>query len=342
MFTSVKDARTALAEVFPAPLVETLVSSLQPCFGFEPASGEPTTGGTRIGGTPDLGPDVTWPIRAVPDNLDAIAARGGFNHQDQIFRDLSQPRPYEFLLQVDLAEAAAASGTIAEALPADGRLLFFYDGSSGPWRNDATTCRVIWDRTPREALKPVERPQALLDMRQQYVEDWNAQIAKYPSLSPYPENKSPYWGPARAMSLVPRFNLPDFASLEAQSNPALLKALEDDEVKEDYQSFFADYFEGSELMRQQLLGSPVPEQDDPRYDAAADALYEGNPPSGDAWRAAFPTIAEKAGDWLLLMQVSLSDYLQQRLVEGTVYFVIRRQDLAARAFDRVLPIYQQT
>lgn len=34
--------------------------------------------------------------------------------------------------------------------------------------------------------------------------------------------------------------------------------------------------------------------------------------------------------------------MQARFVEGTVYFMIRREDLAARRFETVVAVYQQT
>ena len=60
-----------------------------------------------------------------------------------------------------------------------------------------------------------------------------------------------------------------------------------------------------------------------------------------------PTDAERAAcaaevpDWTQLLQVSLAD-LGTDYAEGTVYFVMRRADLAAREFGRVHAIYQQT
>jgi uncharacterized protein YwqG len=49
-----------------------------------------------------------------------------------------------------------------------------------------------------------------------------------------------------------------------------------------------------------------------------------------------------AQDWTLLLQVDFKDYLQQPYATGTVYFLIRSDDLGARAFDLVVAIYQQT
>jgi uncharacterized protein YwqG len=45
--------------------------------------------------------------------------------------------------------------------------------------------------------------------------------------------------------------------------------------------------------------------------------------------------------WTLLFQLGLND-LWSEYAEGTVYFVMREEDLEARNFDRVHAIYQQT
>jgi len=342
MFETIDEARRALQDVFDPAQVETIITALQPCLGFAPSGAKSAPGQTRIGGQPDLGPGIEWPIREVPANLDEIAKRGGFNHGDRILRDLSQPRAYEFLLQISLEEAAAVSPLAAELLPTEGRLLFFYDGSSGPWRSDAAACRVIWDRSAPDGLKEMPLPQSLIEQRDAFVAEWNEAAAGRGTLPPYPLDKSPFWGPKRPMRLAGRLGLPNFFSLEAQSNAGLLKLLENDETREDYDSFFAQAWEGTGQLRQQFLGAPLPEQDDPRYDAVVEIEYPQGPPRGEAWKAAFPRIEAAAADWLLLMQVSQSDYLQDRSVEGTVYFVIRKDHLTARAFDKVLPIYQQT
>jgi uncharacterized protein YwqG len=46
-------------------------------------------------------------------------------------------------------------------------------------------------------------------------------------------------------------------------------------------------------------------------------------------------------DWTLLFQLGLND-LWGEYAEGTVYFVMREEDLEARNFERVHAIYQQT
>ena len=63
--------------------------------------------------------------------------------------------------------------------------------------------------------------------------------------------------------------------------------------------------------------------------------------TSQVWQDTLPRISH-APDWQLLLQLDVSDYLQDRLAEGTVSFLVRRSDLAARAFDKTVAVYQQT
>jgi uncharacterized protein YwqG len=72
--------------------------------------------------------------------------------------------------------------------------------------------------------------------------------------------------------------------------------------------------------RQRLMGSPEPEQDDPRL---------GVEPNGPA-------------DWQMLLQLDLADLAQNPIGEGTVCFFIPRDDLAAHDFSDVRAVYGQT
>jgi Domain of unknown function (DUF1963) len=250
--------------------------------------------------------------------------------------------PFDFTAQIDLAEAAKL-GNIANALPHEGRLLFFCDVTVIPWRSGAESCRVIWDRTPVTALERKARPQVMIELAEKYVVGWN-EIAQKHGWDPGNIEETPYWGPARAMRLAPRLQLPDRHSVDGQDNAALLAALSDEDIEEAYCDLFGEYWgkDVSAPVRQQLLGSPITEQRDPRYDAIVVADYGVQYLESDAYRAAWPNIKTAAADWHLLFQLDLKDYLQQKLTEGTVYFVMRKSDLAARDFDQVVAIYQQT
>jgi Domain of unknown function (DUF1963) len=345
MYSSIDEARNALAAVFVPPTVETVLAALVPTIGFELAENqsEPPLGTTRIGGTPDLAHDVNWPLRPVPPVIDSIVDAGGSAHGDHIREHLSRELPFDFVAQVDLAEAAKL-GNIAKDLPNEGRLLFFCDVTVIPWRSGVESCRVIWDRSPVTALERKARPQSMIELAEKYVSEWNEMARKESYLEEVDIDQTPYWGPARAMHLAARLQLPDRHSVDGQDNAALMAALTNEEIEETYCNLFGEYW-GKDVaapIRQQLLGSPITEQRDPRYDAVVVTGYGVQHLDSDVYREAWPKIKTAAADWQLLFQLDLKDYLQQKLTEGTIYFVIRKTDLANRAFEKVVAIYQQT
>lgn len=322
MFADVATARQALDEYFNEAGVELMLRLMQPVVLFEPVEGRAPAplGATRIGGTPDLPLAEPWPVRPVLANAEAIIAGGGSRHGPHLRRHLAQPLPFGFLAQVDLAEAAAL-GEVARELPHEGRLLFFYDGGLGPWHDGTESCRVIWDRTPASQLERKPIPHALVDLHRDFCAALSPDAPPPDPSTIDASTPSHHWGPERAMRLRSQLRPP--ARLTFETDPAsgdadaeLIEALED----EDFEASFDALFEDRVTNRQQLLGMPLPEQDDPRYSAAILGGF----------------------DVLLLLQIDLHDYLQQRNVEGTVYFLIDRNDLAARAFDRVITVYQQT
>ncbi len=92
-----------------------------------------------------------------------------------------------------------------------------------------------------------------------------------------------------------------------------------------------------EARRQRFMGPPEPEQDDPRFDAVSKSDLPPYP-----WNdAQTQEAARKAGAWQMLLQVSMAD-LSQENTEGTVYFLIHKDDLAKQDFSHVTVIYQQT
>jgi uncharacterized protein YwqG len=345
MYTSIDEAGAALDEVFSPATVNTVLAALVPTIGFVVADEQdsPPIGATRIGGTPDLPKDMAWPLRPVPSDIDAIVSAGGPNHGEHIREHLSRELPFDFVAQIDLADAAKL-GKIAEALSNEGRLLFFCDVTVIPWRSGADSCRVIWDRSPLAALERTARPQVMIELAEKCVAEWNEMAKTESYLETITIEQTPYWGPARAMHLAERLQLPDRHSVEALENTAFVAAIADEEIEEVYCDLFGEYW-GKDVaapVRQQLLGSPITEQRDPRYDAVVVADYGVQHLESDTYREVWPKIKTAATDWLLLFQLDLKDYLQQKLTEGTIYFVIRKTDLAKREFGKVVAIYQQT
>jgi uncharacterized protein YwqG len=79
----------------------------------------------------------------------------------------------------------------------------------------------------------------------------------------------------------------------------------------------------------------------PRFTAAASAngflrLFDRSPTEAEA-----EACCREVSAWTMLLQVDMAS-LGTDFAEGTVYFVMRANDLARRDFSRVHAIYQQT
>lgn len=347
MFDSPEEARLRLKDAFTPAQIETIAGALVPTLTFRPAKGPSTMlGGTRIGGTPDLPPGLAWPRRPQPADAEAIARRGNASAAAEMRAHFKLEAPLAFLAQVDLAEAAAL-GPASRDLPDHGRLLVFYDLMAGPWDTGREAVRVIWDEAPRESLAAQDKPATLRAAEDAYRKQLAEAYARMRRDPPAGEAGTPYAGPGRAMSLRAEWRPPALSSLEAQATPAYKALYEDDDdgdapiadlLERHYDPHFAVANSGH---RNQLLGSPLPEQDDPRYQAATFALTGRQHLGSDAWRARKAEIAHEAKAWRLLFQLDLADFHQER-TEGTVYLLIRAEDLAARRFERAVAVYQQT
>lgn len=296
-----------------------------------------------------------WPLRASPANLHEIAERGGSSHRTHNLKHLALDYPFEFFAQVDLAEAAAL-GDIAKDLPTEGRLLFFYDSMTGPWNDAKSVTRVIWDRSAKAALQRKPIPDVLQKLAREYniPDPEELQVQRTQDLASIaylekgdpeafaeirdaiiegtdPEKqtefKPPYWGEPQTMKTKTVWTLPVRFSIEAQTHDSLRALFETSFEEDDETLDFSDvYDEFMEVHRpeeargrpHQLLGLPSSEQDDPRYDAAA-AEPLGTPfADRDDLQKQKDEIMRNARDWLLLLQISLADCMQDDLIEGTV------------------------
>jgi uncharacterized protein YwqG len=341
MFSGKDDAVRQLSEVFEKDAIAVIVELLRPYLRFDAAPERERVGGTRIGGTPDLPPDIAWPIRSVPSNADDIAGFGGSNHAAHIRKHIAQPLPYSFIAQIDLAEAAHAFGTNG-VLPDRGRLLFFCDLAVIPWRDGAESCNVVWDRSDSTALAKADIPLLLQQLDEESLIELRSEFAKRgldtDGLS------HAYWGAERPLQLARACVLPDASAPEASADTAFAALMSDDDIADAYSDFISDlaHDRAQGLARHRMLGYPLPEQDDPRY--AAVALVDYGQARFWEWadRPDPAVIDTKIKHWHLLLQCDLSDYYQDRLSEGTVYFLIRDDHLRARDFDLVVAVYQQT
>lgn len=342
---------TQIAEVFPAEYTDMLAAAVVAAIGFEPVAGEGALGATRIGGMPDLSPGIEWPVRPAAD-ADKAASIAGWLRDDRITDLFARPLPYSFLAQVDLAEAGAL-GEIAADLPGEGRLLFFYDYAAGPWSNGPEVAQVIWDRGATADLVRADLPQELHALA---AGDEKAHDAMTVSLreeygdsvdEPFTPSQ---WGPPRPMRLVAFWSLPGTHVFEISSDPALKAALsaEQNEDEESLYDLWTDFEpQGAPgesdfgFKPHKLLGLPDPEQDDPRFDAFFISETGRQFPEPEKATAFFDANQHRTAEWRLLLQIDIADYLQMR-TEGTVYFLIRKDDLRTRNFDRVVAVYQQT
>ncbi len=374
MFATHSDAHAPLDDLGLAEHADRLMPLLRPCLLLVP-SADASIGGTRTGGVPDLPVDIEWPVRAVPANADEIARRGGDNHSAWLESHVRKALPYPFVAQIDLGEIAQVrkgggpSQISPTGLPTDGRLLFFYDYTLGPWCDGVGAARVIWDRSPVSDLAPRALPVELAEMddadraeHDRTVADPMSMIRDKPpevievikgSLQPGEtleqfyrdiagtmEFTSRYIFPAKPLAVASGLCWPSPRSIEAQADPAF-SAVVADEIVESF--FELSRPEGNwQGVRHILDGIPVPDQDDPRYTAAILADADLSAMSKGDWPAAWQIARTRAGDWQLLLQVDMAGLLGGDLVEGIVCFLIHKDDLAHRDFDRVLTIYQQT
>ncbi|GGF74322.1 hypothetical protein GCM10007301_37670 [Azorhizobium oxalatiphilum] len=338
MFDSPADAQKMLAAYLDPPAIVEVVKYLQPAIGFTFTSrADIPVGATRFGGTPDLPKGADWPRPPAPPNAEEIAGRGNADAGAAMRRHMALNLPYAFIAQIDLGETAAL-GEVSASLPSEGRLLFFYDLSVGPWETGTRVAKVIWDRTPKAdlaaaAVPPDMAAEDALERRQ------SAEIAqKFKLPPPDPKAGTNYLAPARAAKPSRTLVAVPLSTVEGDAIP---KA-ERDSYTDAYQEFYYGVLEKRPDARNQLLGPPEPEQDDPRYTAAAVTLLNKEFPSSDEWKQNRDTIMKNAADMVLLLQMDVKGWMQADMVEGTVYFVIGKKDLEERRFDRVIAVYQQT
>ncbi|MFD1703844.1 DUF1963 domain-containing protein [Methylopila henanensis] len=350
MFDDAAAARAALAGHFDPPRLEQVISALVPAIVFVPSAGPPTRGGSRIGGVPDMGPGAEWPRPSPPADPEAVAARGSPDAGNEMREHFAKRLPYAFFAQVDLGEAARL-GSVAAGLPQDGRLLFFYDLAAGPWDTGSRVARVIWDRTPADQLAPLAPPADLAEAaaadraeRVKIAEEFgnDADAAR--------SSGSAYDAPGRAMTLRATLRLPSVASIEIAALPEIAAAArstsgEGSDLAGDYEAAVEESSDSDRQetwRRQQLLGSPQPEQDDPRYDAVVVTRFGVQHLDREERRRRREEIEREARGWALLLQIDVKDWMRSEFADGAVYFLIRKDDLAARRFDRTVAVYQQT
>ncbi len=207
-------------------------------------------------------------------------------------------KPMAFLGQLDLAALPAVE---AHGLPRNGLLAFFYEVESMRWGfdpGDRGCAHVVWLDGDVSTFRTRVPP-------------------------PYPDHIAQVFQ-ACELSFTPTVDLPDTMDLAGEPLGEL-----DDDQQERYRELAASLHPGK---YHHVLGHPQLVQEDMRVECelASNGLMAGD---GHASHDAFTPAAR---DWELLLQIDTDEdgpgWCWGDV--GRIYFWIRRQDLAARRFDR--------
>jgi uncharacterized protein YwqG len=277
-------------------LTSTLDRYVQPAVAFS-LTGE-RHGRSVFGGAPLAPSAFEWPSYTPPPRryppIPAVLAKLGVRQPPD-----PVSRPLDFLLQIDLADVGTFDAT--RALPQHGLLTFFYDCENQPWGYDPAHqdgFRVtLFDRGDLVTRLP---PAAPLERR---------------GLAFSRGDTLPHIGSKTYDDVSAACDLPD----------AYFEFLEEFE-RQAYSS------EGG-LHR--MFGHSANVQGDMQLEAqlVSHGLYCGDPSGYQNPRA--EQLAAGAADWVLLLQLDSDDAAQIMWGDaGRLFFWIRRQDLAARRFDR--------
>lgn len=259
----------------------------------------------RFGGAPDVPEGFSWPWFTTDTYID----------------DEVKPRSLSFLAQFDCAALAPLDRD--GLLPHEGVLSFFYETVSqreGRDPEDGGCARVYWF-PDKAALRPAAFPEDL------------EEYCRFPSL--------PIRG--RAVSEYPGYE--EFAVLPDLLEPCRGKDREPWEVFNGLRAALPDYEEVPPPWHR-LLGWPDIIQG---CMARECALIGRGYTSGDGLRNVPEAVlreTERAflDEWRLLLQldggVSLGDFSLEFGDSGSIYFYIRKEDLAACRFERVWLVLQ--
>jgi uncharacterized protein YwqG len=304
--------------------------------------GEIPLGASKIGGRPDLPPEMAWPKRpAYPDAETRAASHR--KEADRLLADSKKTRswmtpeqgerfcaeykakadaietefPLAFLGQVNLTELAGESGFDA-TFPGKGRLLLFYDYWEQPedFTPEASVgWQVLWDTTPVEELVRAPIPSELSAISD---DQWTcvfkaARISTRTILTPIPLND-------KGWTAFP---------------------LDDDEALEEYQEWLSEFgtpdMEGRD--NHQFGGFPQTLQNG--LQACAQLVTHGlNCGTHEVWKTdEARELLKSAGQWRLVMQLGV-DANAGIPSPGAYYVIMREEDIASRRFDRARITYQ--
>lgn len=267
------------------------------------------TGGSKIGGTPDLPATVAWPTR-----------QGYSNATKQIYaqpsgHDAHSERAIDFILQLDLA-AASTAGALDIDLPQTGYLWFFYDAVCQPWGMSPPE-RAGWSLIWRDTsdLEPRPRP---------------ADSVRAPAFNEYQLGFRP------ESSLAPSVLDPAYGRDAHNKLPLdVLETLEELLVSRS-----------SGFGRIHKLGGWPDEVQDPNMGIECEAASQGIERPyliGQTDPKRWKEIERAAQNWRLVLQIDSDEHVGWMWGDmGVIYVWMRETDIAARRFDRAWVILQCT
>jgi uncharacterized protein YwqG len=190
MIASKPELESALQEAGLGQWARRLIDVARPCIILVPGSIEESAnaplGQSRLGGAPDLPPDVAWPIRsplkAAADlragQMPASVLLGPYHWLHRLARTQrwkkasrtwdalwqaevyvrNRPWPLSFVAQLDFAELRSVLAL--DNFPTAGRLLLFCDPYELPWgkKEDQARAKVIFVAQPGERLERRDFP----------------------------------------------------------------------------------------------------------------------------------------------------------------------------------------
>lgn len=299
-------------------------------------------GASKIGGRPDLPSSTAWPARPpYPDasrRAERLRRRAerllgesrkprswmSAEQADRFSRELEARAnaveasfPLAFLGQFDLSELAQKQG-FDPTLPAEGRLLLFYDFWEMPEEfvpEASVGWQLIWDQTPVSGLVRAPIPAELSSISN---DEWScvfraAQISTRSVITPIPPND-------KSWDAFP---------------------LDDDEALETYQEWLEQFGRPDRYDRDnhQIGGFPQTLQNglQARAQLAANGVYCG---ASEVWQTdTAKELLKSAQEWRLVLQIGVDRHAGIK-PPGAYYVIMREQDIAARRFDLARVTYQ--
>jgi uncharacterized protein YwqG len=262
----------------------------------------------------------------------------GWERSQQAERDVrNRAWPLSFIAQVDFAEVHAAHAL--DGFPSAGRLLFFCDPFDWPWgnRDDQARVHVIFTELPAERLerrrppREFDEPEASLLMPRGYV-------FKTRSLRP------------TAWLLPPPWRSRELLGLEAEDPEAWVY---EERVFSAYDQFWSDLFAQhpetfgpSGGLIHQVGGTAFSIQEPVEAECVKFAEHtpgrRGRQQDPEMYGPTRDQLA-RAGEWQLVLQIDSDIRAGMEWGDvGRLYLCARKQDLAARRFDRRWMIMQCT